>query len=173
MDFKEKTKNKNYIYRGKILNLRKDDIILPDGKDAVREIVEHSGGSTVYCEVDGKILFVKQYRYAYGTELLELPAGKRNVGEDPSVTAIRELEEEGGIKAGKVVKLFDVYPSPGYTDEIISIYRAEDIEKTAMHLDDDEFLTGVWIEKDKVREMVDKGAIKDAKTLIALLYLLK
>ena len=76
MEFKEKTVNKNYVYRGKILNVRKDDIVLPDGKCAVREIVEHGGGSTVYCELDGKILFVRQYRYAYDQEILELPAGK-------------------------------------------------------------------------------------------------
>ncbi len=173
MDFKEKTVNKNYVYRGKILNLRKDDVTLPDGKSAVREIVEHSGGSTVYCEVDGKILFVKQYRYAYKKELLELPAGKRNENESPEITAIRELEEEGGVRAEKVVKLFDVYPSPGYTDEVISIFRAENVKKTKMHLDDDEFLTGVWIEKEKVKEMIESGEIKDGKTLIALLYLLK
>ncbi len=173
MEFKEKTVNKNYVYRGKILNVRKDDIILPDGKCAVREIVEHGGGSTVYCELDGKILFVRQYRYAYGQEILELPAGKRDKNEDFESTAIRELEEEGGIKAERVEKLFEVYPSPGYTNEIICIYKAIGVKKTAMHLDDDEFLTGVWIDKEQVKKMIDCGEIKDAKTLIALLYVLR
>lgn len=173
MDFEEKTKNKNYVYRGKILNLRRDDVVLPNGDEAVREIVEHNGGSTIYCEVDGKILFVKQYRYAYEKEILELPAGKRNLNETPETTAIRELEEEGGVKAEKVIKLFDFYPSPGYTNEVVSVFKAENVKKTAMHLDDDEFLTGVWIEKDKVKKMIDNKEIKDGKTLMALLYLLK
>ncbi len=169
MNFKEKTVSKNYIYKGKILNLRKDDIILPDGNTAIREIVEHSGGCCVLCEMDGKILLVRQFRYPYKEEILELPAGKLNPGESPEQTAIRELEEEGGIKAGHVEKMFDVYPSPGYTEEIIRIYKALDIQKTNVHLDEDEFLESVWIEKDKLKEMIKKGEIKDAKTIIALL----
>ena len=173
MDFKEKTKLKNYVYRGKILNLRKDQVLLPDGNEAVREIVEHSGGSAVYCEVDDKILFVKQYRYAYASELLELPAGKRNEGESPEITALRELEEEGGVKAEAVEKMFEIYPSPGYTNEKIYIYKAINLVQTNMHLDEDEFLTSVWVEKDKVKGMIENGEIKDAKTLIALLHLLK
>ena len=173
MEFKEKTVNKNYIYRGKILNLRKDDVILPDGKNAVREIVEHGGGSTVYCELDGKILFVKQFRYAYGKEILELPAGKRDKDEPFEQTAIRELEEEGGIRAERVEKLCEIYPSPGYTNEVISVFKASGVKKTAMHLDSDEFLTSVWIEKEKVKKMMENGEIKDAKTLIALLNVLR
>jgi ADP-ribose pyrophosphatase len=173
MEFKEKTLNKNYVYRGKILNLRKDDIILPDGNTSVREIVEHGGGSTVYCEVDGKVLFVKQFRYAYGKELLELPAGKRDGDEPFEKTAIRELEEEGGVKAESVQKICEIYPSPGYTNEIIGVYKAHGVKKTAMKLDSDEFLTGVWIEKEKVLKMIENGEIKDAKTLIALLYVLR
>lgn len=173
MQFKEITKNKNYLYKGKILNLRKDDVELPNSNLAIREIVEHSGGSTVYCEKDGKILFVKQYRYAYGEEVLELPAGKLNQGEDPQVTAVRELEEECGIKANKIEKLFEVYPTPGYSNEIIRIYKAWDLDDSEIHLDEDEFLDSLWIEKEKVKKMIQNGEIKDAKTLIALLYMLK
>ena len=172
MNFEEKTIKEQYVYEGKILNLRKDDIVLPDGNSAIREVVEHSGGSCVICEKDGKILLVRQFRYPYKKELLELPAGKLNKGETPEQTAIRELEEEGGIRAERVEKLFDVYPSPAYTDEIIRIYRALDITETQTHLDNDEFLTGVWIEKDKLKKMIKNGEIKDAKTLIALLAVL-
>lgn len=172
MDFEEKTINKNYIFKGKILNLRRDDVLLPNGKTAIREMVEHSGGSAILCERDNKILLVKQFRYPYNQELYELPAGKLNPGEDPSVTAIRELEEEGGVRAERVVKMFDVYPTPAYTDEIIRIYRAEGITDTAIHLDEDEFLAGEWIEKDKLKSMINNGEIKDAKTLIALLAVL-
>ena len=173
MNFNEKTISEQYLYKGKILNLRKDDIVLPDGKNAVREVVEHSGGSCVLCEKDGKILLVKQFRYPYKKELLELPAGKLNPNETPEQTAIRELEEEGGIRAGRVEKMFDVYPSPGYTDEIIRIYRAFDLKETKAKLDEDEFLAIEWIEKDKLKEMINNGEIKDGKTLIALLSVLK
>lgn len=172
MKFNETTKNKSYLYKGKILNVRKDEVILPDGKDAIREMVEHSGGSAVVCENDGKILLVRQFRYPYKEEILEIPAGKLNAGESPEETAIRELEEEGGIKASRVEKLFDVYPTPAYTNEIIRIYRAVGITKTTAHLDEDEFLSAEWIDKKDLKKMIRNGEIKDAKTLIALLYVL-
>ena len=173
MRFNEKTLKKNCLYNGKILDLFKDDIELPDGNKAVREYVNHGGGSSVLCEKDGKILLVKQYRYPYGKELLELPAGKLNPGESPEQTAIRELEEEGGVIAGKVEKLFDVYPTPAYTNEIIRIYKAIDIKEGSVHLDEDEFLSSVWVDKEELKQMIARGEIKDAKTLIALLYVLK
>lgn len=169
MDLTEKTVNKNYIYKGKILNLRVDDILLPDGKPAKREIVEHSGGSAVYCEKDGKVLFVRQFRYPYKKVIYEIPAGKLNVGENPETTAIRELEEECGVKAEKVTELFKIYPSPGYTEEIIYIYKAEGLKETAVKLDEGEYLTSCWIEKEEAFLMVEKGEIQDAKTVIALL----
>lgn len=173
MQFKEKTLKKNRVYQGKILDLYKDDIQLPDGNNAIREYVCHSGGSSILCEKDGKILLVKQYRYPYGKELLELPAGKLNPGETPEQTAIRELEEEGGIIAGNVEKLFDVYPTPAYTNEVIRIYKATDIKEGSVHLDQDEFLSSVWVDKEELKQMISRGEITDAKTLIALLYTLK
>ncbi len=172
MQFEEKTLKKKFIYQGKILNLRCDDVMLPNGKTALREIVEHAGGSCVLCEKDGKILFVKQFRYAYGKELLELPAGKKDVGETAEQTALRELEEEAGLKARKAHLLFEVYPSPGYTDEVIKIFRVTEFTESKPHLDEDEFLNCVWIEKSKVKNMIEQGEIKDAKTLIALLRIL-
>ena len=173
MDFNEKTIKENYLYNGKILNLKKDEVELPDGKSAVREMVEHSGGSAILCEKDGKILLVKQFRYPYKEVIYEIPAGKLNPGEDPSETAIRELEEEGGIKAGRVEKLFDVYPTPAYTNEIIRIFKAEDFVESKIKLDEDEFLSGEWIDKDLALKMVNNGQIKDAKTIIAILSQLK
>ena len=106
MDYIEKTVKKNYIYRGKILSLRKDDALLPDGTPCVREIVEHSGGACVLYIEEGKALFVRQYRYAYGESIYELPAGKLNAGEDPMIAASRELEEETGVRAGELQHLF-------------------------------------------------------------------
>ena len=172
MEFKEKTVKSTEIYKGKIITVKKDDIILPNGNAGVREVVHHSGGSAIIAEKDDKILMVKQYRYPYATELLEIPAGKLNEGEDPEETAIRELEEEGGVKAGRVEKLFEVYPTPAYNDEIIRIYRAYDLVETKKHLDEDEFLLSEWVDKDTLRKMVKNGEIKDGKTLIALLFVL-
>lgn len=169
MEFKEKTIKKTYVYKGKILSLRKDDIVLPDNTLAIREMVEHSGGSAIYCEKDGKILLVKQFRYPYEKELYEIPAGKLNDGESPEETAIRELEEEGGIRAKEVIKLFDIYPTPAYTNEIIRIYKAVDFIQTKACLDKDEFLSAEWIDKYKVKQMIYSGQIKDAKTIIAVL----
>ena len=119
------------------------------------------------------MLLVKQYRYAYREELWEIPAGKLNPNEDPMQTAIRELEEEGGILASSVEKLFDVYPTPGYSNEIIRIYKATEFKETKAHLDQDEFLTAKWFELSQVKEMIDSGEIKDGKSLIALLTVIK
>ncbi len=171
MDFKEKTVGKNYVYKGRIVNLRNDEVLLPDGKNARREIIEHSGGSTVLCYENGKVLMVKQFRYAYGEEIWEIPAGKLNPGEDPLETARRELEEEGGVYAKDLELIFTVYPTPGYTEEIIRIYSAKNLTKTKQHLDEDEFLNAEWIELSKLKQMVENGEIKDGKTLIALLWL--
>ena len=173
MQFKEKTVSKNYIFNGKILNLRRDDITLPDGNPAIREVVEHSGGSAVLCVKDEKVLLVKQFRYPYEEEIWEIPAGKINDGETPDQTAIRELEEEGGIVAERVVKLFDVYPTPAYTNEVIRIYKAEGLTETEVKLDQDEFLSCKWFTLKEAFDMIDNGKINDGKTLIALLSLRK
>lgn len=173
MQFNEKTKNSTVLYDGKILTLTKDEVILKNGKTALREVVHHSGGSTVLCEKDGKILLVKQFRYPYKKELLELPAGKLNKGETPKETAIRELREEAGVVCRDVELLFECYPSPGYTDEVIYIYKATDFTFASQNLDEDEFLSVVWIEKDTLKEMIKNKEIKDGKTLIALLSVLR
>ena len=172
MNFKEKTVKESYIYNGAILNLRRDEVMLPDGKTAFREIVEHSGGASVLCEHNGKVLIVKQFRYPYKEEIYELPAGKINKGEDPMETAKRELKEEGGIIANKLELMFTIYPTPGYTEEKIYLYKALEFVFDKQSLDDGEFLSCHWIEKEKLKDMIEKGEIKDAKTLIALLKIL-
>ncbi len=172
MNFKEKTVKKTYVYNGAILNLRRDEVVLPDGKTAFREIVEHSGGSAVLCEKDGKVLLVKQFRYPYKEEIYEIPAGKINDGENPEETAKRELKEEGGIIAKELELTFVIYPTPGYTEEKIYLYKATDFVFDKQKLDDGEFLSCHWIEKEKLRKMISDGEIRDAKTLIALLKIL-
>lgn len=168
MEYTEKTVKKNYIYKGKILTLRKDDALLPDGKPCIREIIEHSGGACALYIEDNKALFVRQYRYAYGESVYELPAGKLNAGEDPQTAAARELEEETGIRAARLEPLFTVYPTPGYTDEKIYVYRAYHGEHVTTHPDEGEFVDVVWIPLDKVKEMLKRGELHDAKTIIAL-----
>ena len=168
MDYIEKTVKENVVFKGKIMTVHCDDALLPNGVPCQREIVKHSGGACVLYEDEGEILFVRQYRYAYGESVYELPAGKLEKGEDPALSAARELEEEAGIKAGRLQLLFVMYPSPGYTDEKIYIYRAFDGKKAKAHLDEGEFLDVEYIPVEKVKEMLQKGEIRAGKTIVAL-----
>ena len=170
MDLTEKTVSKNYVYKGKILSLRNDDALCADGSPCKREIVEHGGGACVLYERDGKILFVKQYRYAYGECVLEIPAGKLDGDENPKKAALRELEEEAGIRVNDAELLFVVYPSPGYTNERIYLYHAKGGERVHAHLDEGEFLEVVWLDRSEICAMLARGELHDSKTLIALLY---
>lgn len=169
MSYKEKTIKENRVYSGKIINVRADEAQTRGGI-SLREVVEHPGGSAVLCEKDGKILLERQYRYAVQKELWEIPAGKLEKGENPASAALRELEEECGIKAERAELIFSFYPTPGYDNELIRIYRAVGLSEGKKHFDADEDINSFWIEKDKIREMIDSGEIEDAKTLIALLY---
>lgn len=168
MNFEEKKLNSEIKYKGKILTLTVDDIELPDGNKSVRECVRHSGGAAVLLVKDGGVLLVKQFRYLYGKTIYEIPAGKLNAGEDPLTAAARELEEETGYRA-KLVKLLDLYPSPGYTDEIIHIYFATEYEFVGQKLDEGEFLNCEFIPLEKVLSLIDGGEICDAKTVTAIL----
>lgn len=170
MDATEKTLKKNYVYRGKILSVRCDDALLPDGRPCKREIVEHGGGAAALCAYKGKIAFVKQYRYAYGEEVLEIPAGKLEANEDPASAAKRELREETGVRAQTLEQIAVAYPSPGYTNEKIYIYRALGVTLADSRPDDDEFLSVQWIDEARVRQMLFAGEFNDSKTLIALQY---
>ena len=168
MPYEEKCVKENYIYRGKILNLKNDDVLLCNGELAKREIVEHNGGACVLYVENDEFLFVKQYRYAYQEEVLEIPAGKLEKGENPILAAARELEEETGIKSENLQHLFTLYPSPGYTNEKIYIYQAISAHQAEAHLDDGEYLDAEYVPLEKVQEMLANGEICDGKTIIAL-----
>lgn len=167
MDLTEKKLSSETVYDGKILKLDVDDVELPDGRKAKRECIRHSGGAAVLCVVDGRVLLVRQYRYLYGKAILEIPAGKIERGEDPALAAKRELEEETGY-AADVVPLLDIYPTPGYTDEIIHIYLAVDCKESLKNPDDGEFVETYSYELSEVADMIERGEICDAKTVAAV-----
>ena len=158
------------MYKGKIINLRRDKALLPNGKTATREVIEHPGGVCVAALTDNnEVLFVKQFRYPYMEVIPELPAGKLEKGEDPFETGKRELEEEAGCVADEYYDLGKFYPSPGYCGEIIHLYAAKGLTFTHQHLDEDEFLNVEKIPLGKAVEMVMSNEIKDGKTQAAVL----
>lgn len=170
MNLIEKTLSRNYVYQGKILSLRVDDAELPNGRKAKREVVEHHGGVCVAALTEkDELLFVRQFRYPYGEVLLELPAGKIDAGEDPLACGRRELKEETGAAAESYGSLGKLYPSPGYTSEIIYLYFARGLSYGETDPDDDEFLEVERIPLEKAAQMVLNNEITDAKTQAAVL----
>lgn len=170
MNLTEKTLSQQYIFEGKILKMRLDEALLPDGTVAGREVVEHPGGVAVAALTeDDCLLFVRQFRYPYGEIIPEIPAGKRDPGEDPLTTGKRELKEETGYTAAHYRSLGRVYPSPGYFNEVIYIYLATDLVAGEVSPDEDEFLEVEKIPLTKAVDMVMKDEITDAKTQAAVL----
>ncbi len=166
----EKTIKTRYIYKGKILNLRLDSVLLPDGRETPREIVEHPGAAAIVPFLpDGRIIFVKQYRKPVESFVLEIPAGTFKPGEAPSRCARRELEEETGYRAEKMVKLLEYFPSPGYSSERITIFKATGLTKTGMRAEQDEFIHARKINRPTIISLLKQGKIKDGKTIAGLL----
>lgn len=170
MNLTEKTLSKEYFYKGRIINMRVDEIELPTGNKAKREVVEHPGGVCVAALTDhDEILMVRQYRYPYSEVVLEIPAGKREAGEDPLVCGKRELREETGATSENFCSLGDLYPTPGYCDEVIYMFMATGLSYGEMSPDEDEFLEVERVPLEKAVEMIMSGEIKDAKTQVAIL----
>lgn len=172
-NYEEKTMKTSPIYKGKIISLQVDDVRLPDGKDAKREIVKHPGAVAVIPMTDeGKIILVKQYRKALERTLVEIPAGRIEPDEDPMLTATRELEEETGLGTKDIAYLQAFATSPGFADEIIHLYVAKGlypIENPAAG-DEDEFIERLEVTIEEAEKMVASGEIYDAKTAFAILY---
>lgn len=165
MELFEKTVEKNYVYEGRIINVRKDKAEHPDGTPCVREVVEHHGGVCVAPLTDnGELIFVRQFRYPYGEVVLELPAGKLELGEDDGEAGMRELEEETGHVAEEYHKLGVFYPTPGYCGEVIHLYAAWKLKETQAHPDEGEFLEVEKIPLSEAVDMVMRGEIPDGKT---------
>lgn len=169
MELKETLLEKQTVYEGKIVNLRRDTVRLPDGRESLRELVEHPGGVGVLpLDGDQNVYMVRQFRYGAGQVVLEIPAGKLE-GEDPLDCGKRELHEEIGLKAQRYTDLGRIFPTPAYDSEIIYVYLAEGLEMIDQKLDDGEFLEVEKIPLQKLLEMALAGELPDAKTQIAVL----
>ena len=159
------------IFHGVALHVVKDKILLPNGKTSVREISLHNGAAAIIPLLsDGRVIMERQYRYAHGRIMLEIPAGKLDTPDEiPIEAARRELSEETGAVAGKITSLGKIAPSPALINEVIHLFMAEDISFGESHLDEGEFLDIEYIHIDKLYEMVMNGEICDSKTQIAIL----
>lgn len=158
------------IYKGSVINLRRDEILSPEGKAAGREVVEHPGGAAVLAvEETGEAYFVRQYRHPVAESLLEIPAGKLDGGEEPLECAVRELAEEVGVKANKIRRIAAYYSTPGFTSEKLYLYLATGLEQIKRQQQEDEDLEVILIPLKEAIDMAKHGEITDGKTLIALL----
>lgn len=158
------------VYDGRILRLEVDRVRVPGGGESVREVVRHQGASVMIPVADdGRLLFVRQFRYPTGEVLLELPAGKLEPGEDPAECAERETAEEVGFRPGRVEKLGEFFSGPGFTDELIRVYLVTDLRPQPDAVaDPDEILEVVPLTPGEFWAMVERGDIRDGKTLAAV-----
>lgn len=170
---KETTLRQTYHFKGRIINLRVDDVALSDGSQTIREVVEHPGGVCVAALTpDGKLPFVRQFRYPYGEIVAELPAGKLEKGEDPLEAVKRELAEEVGAHGTNWRSMGNLYPSPGYCGEIIRLFACDIDVSGDSHPDEGEFLEVEYIPFAKAVDMVMAGELPDAKTQTLVLKLM-
>lgn len=166
------------IYTGKVINLDVDQVRFPDGSTGELEIIRHPGAAAIVPvasdlgSADPTILMIRQHRYATGGELWEIPAGRlAHAGEEPEACARRELEEEVGVTAGAVQRLTTVWTTPGFTDEAIHLFLATDLTATAHNREADEFIDVVPRALSEVLEMIGRGEVCDAKTVVGILYM--
>ena len=169
MDYTEKKLDSREIYRGRIIRVHVDEVELADGSRSSREIVDHHGGVAVLpVDAEGYAYCVRQYRYAYGKSLLEAPVGKLEAGERPEDCALRELSEETGYEAERLVPLGWLYPSPGYCSEVLYLFLATGLRPGRAHLDPGEFLDVERHSLAELEELVLRDEIHDAKTVTAV-----
>ena len=169
MAFEEKTISSEVVYEGPVFKVRKHTVKTVSGQ-SYRDVVEHSGGAImVAIDSEGRILMEKQYRKALEMEFMELPAGKADPGEEPEITAVRELAEETGYRAGDVRHLISFYPTCGYSNEHLHIYICKELTRGEKHLDKDECIDLEWIDSEELIARIMKGEIQDSKTIIGVL----
>lgn len=170
MQHNEQQLDSKTIFEGRVIRLTLDTVRLENGNTATREVVHHGGGAGILAlNQAGEVAMVRQFRYALGRELLEIPAGKVENGEDPMHTAMRELEEEIGCTAERLEPFGEVIPTCGYCTEIIWLFRAVGLRPSHQHLDADEFLSVEWLPFEAALALAQSGEIADSKTAVALL----
>lgn len=172
--FEEKTTKSESIFNGKVIQVRVDEVVLPDGKHSKRELIKHPGAVCVIAITDEKkIILVEQYRKALERPLVEVPAGKLEPGEEPSLCAARELEEETGYRPGSIRPIQSFYTSPGFADELVHVFLAEQLQKVegGLAADEDEFVDLLEVTLEEAEELAKNERIFDAKTLWALQYI--
>jgi ADP-ribose pyrophosphatase len=162
------------VFNGKHIQVRVDQVTGADGKTWEKEIVIHPGAVCVVALLgeNQDVVLVRQYRHAAGGELLEICAGGLNPGEDPLDCAVRELEEETGYRAGKLVERARFWTTPGFTTEFMYLYEATDLVKTKTNFDEDESIETEIVTRDEALRMIDDGRIQDAKSILGLLRVL-
>ena len=157
------------IYKGKVVTLNVDTVVLPNGVTVDLEVVRHPGASAVVpLKEDGIVVLIRQFRHAAGGFIYEIPAGKLSPGEEPAACATRELEEEIGYRAKSFELLSSIFTAPGFTDEVIHIYKATGLTKGCQQLDRDEVLEVIEMPLPEAIGMIRRGAIRDAKTIVGL-----
>lgn len=173
MDLKEKKLNGKIVFNGKLLEVHDDEVLCPNGHVSHREFINKGPAACVIPILDdGRIILEKQFRYPYNDIIIEFPAGKAELDEDPKITATRELKEETGYEAKDITFLGVTYPSVAYVNEKIYLYVATGLKKGETHLDENEFVELIYKTEDEISDMIIKGEIRDAKTAHAfLLYL--
>lgn len=173
-NFEEKTIATEKKYNGKIISLQVDDVTLPNGKTSKRELIKHPGAVAVIpITKDNKIVFVEQYRKPLEKSIIEIPAGKLELEEEPRATAIRELEEETGYTSNNLSFVTSFYTSPGFADELMYIYITDELKalENPVEGDEDEFVEIVELTLAEAKQYVEEERIHDAKTNYAVLYL--
>ena len=170
-NIRETTISQTIIHKGKFLEFHQDTVKLPNGKQTSREFLHHPGAiAAIPILNDGRIVMVKQFRYPTGQILLEIPAGKLDAGEDPLDCVRRELSEEIGYEPRTITYLTSIWTTPGFTDEVIHLYLAKDLQPLFRKPDDDEFLQVAIFTKAELLELLMTEPVVDGKTALALLY---
>ncbi|MFQ6673812.1 MAG: NUDIX domain-containing protein [Fidelibacterota bacterium] len=170
-DLTEKQVSSTHIFTGKLLDVWSDLVSLPDGGTSVREYIKHPGAVVMIPVLpDGKILLIRQFRYPLGEVEIELPAGKIDPGESLLETVHRELEEETGYRSEKVTPLVEIHPCIGYSTERMWIFLAEDLIRTEVHGDTDEFIEPLPADLPDALLWIQSGKIKDIKAIIGLFW---